>query len=186
MPTLTIGTSTGGTTNPVPGNHTYASNVRVSVQAVPNSGYTFNYWSSDAFIDTHTNPAVLYVTEDFYITAYFKPTGALYSNVTVSVVGQGATDPAVGNYPSTYELGSTLSVTATPASGWQYKHMKRNGTIWTEANPGEFLNLAETEGIEVDFEEGTPPPPPGPSILVPVVIGSILGIALLYFVLRKS
>lgn len=187
MPVLTIGTTTGGTTNPVPGRHTYASNIQVSVQAVPNSGYAFDYWGSDAFIDPHVNPARLYVTEDFYITAHFKPMGALYSNVTISVVGQGATDPAVGNYPSTYEIGSTLSVTATPtpASGWQYKHMKRNGAIWTDANPGEFLNLAETENIECVFEEGTTPPPT-PSILIPVVIGSILGITLLYFVLRKA
>lgn len=162
MPVLTIGTTSGGTTNPVPGGYTYPSNQQVSVQAIPNSGYTFDYWSSDAFIDPHANPARLYVTENFYITAHFKSIGSLYSNVTVSVVGQGATDPVVGNHPSTYELGSTLSVTATPtpASGWQYKRMKRNGTVWTEANPGEFANLAETEGIEVVFEETGPPPMP--------------------------
>ncbi len=187
MPVLTIGTSAGGTTNPVPGNHTYASNIAVSVQANPNSGYAFDYWASDAFIDPHANPAVLYVTEDFYITAHFKPSGTLYSNVTISVVGQGTTNPAIGNYPSTYELGSTLSMTATPASGWHLVIMRRNGVDWTSANPGEFLNLQATENIEVVFAQDQPPPNgPAPTTnIIPIILISVLGLAGLGYYLWK-
>lgn len=102
------------------------------------------------------------------------------SNVTITITGQGTTDKASAQYP----LGSDLYITATPASGWHYVKMKRNSVDWTTANPGEFLNLAETENIECVFEEGSPPP--GSSILILAVIGSIIGITLLYFILRKS
>lgn len=109
-----------------------------------------------------------------------------YSAVTVSIVGQGSTDPPVGTY--TYALGSILYVTATPNSGWRYDRMKRNGVDWTQNNPGEFLNLGSTELIEVAFTEGvTPPPSPRTSLLIPAIgIGLLVTVGIIWMATKKG
>lgn len=83
----------------------------------------------------------------------FNLNATQYANVTITITGGGTTDPSAGNYVHTWLLGSDLYVTAYPSSGWVYSEMKRNGAGWTTDNPGEFLNLAETELIEVVFVE---------------------------------
>ena len=114
------------------------------------------------------------------------------STVTITVTGQGTTDPAPGQH--SYDLGSTLYVTALSSAGWHYTKMKRNGVDWTTSNPGEFLNLATTEEIEVVFEQDTVPPPngggqPAPSgfpVLALVAIGVPLGLITLTYLLKKQ
>jgi len=76
------------------------------------------------------------------------------ATVTITVTGQGTTNPAAGVHTE-YNVGDTLNITATATIGWQYQKMRRNGVDWTTANPGEFLNLAATENIEVIFIQPT-------------------------------
>jgi hypothetical protein len=45
--TLTITTTDGGTTNPVPGTYTYSSGTVVSVTATPSTDYFFDHWELD-------------------------------------------------------------------------------------------------------------------------------------------
>lgn len=91
-----------------------------------------------------------------------------YCNLTISITGQGSTDPPAGNYPTTYMIGDTLYVTVTPSQDWRLDIMRRNGIDWTRSTPGEFLNLASTELIEVFFVEiGSPPTPPQPPTPTP-------------------
>lgn len=72
-----------------------------------------------------------------------------YSAVTISVSGQGTTSPAVGYYPSTYLVGSSLTITASPASGWSFDYMTRNGAT----APSMTLNsLGATEQVVVYFK----------------------------------
>jgi hypothetical protein len=77
-----------------------------------------------------------------------------YSDVTVSIVGSGTANITVGDHPSTFHVGENLYISATAADGWSYSGMKRNGAAWTSANPGGFLNLGQTESIEIDFTQG--------------------------------
>jgi uncharacterized membrane protein len=72
-----------------------------------------------------------------------------YSNVTITTVGDGTTEPA-GTYPYAL-LGGGLVVSARPAEGWYYDHMNRYGKEWTRSNPGVFLGLEKDEIIEVVF-----------------------------------
>ncbi len=129
-----------------------------------------------------------YISSTDYSTDIYLQVGAVtYSNVTITVMGQGTTDPATGNYPNSYELGTNLSVGANPASGWRYVKMRRNGIDATTANPGEFLNLQTTETIEVVFQEGTQPPPSGgiPMIVV-LPIAGIVTIGLLWWIIKNK
>ena len=125
---------------------------------------------------------------DFFMSATPPPPSV--SLVTVSVAGQGSTDPTVGEH--VYTLGSNLYVVGTAAAGWHCLKMRRNGADWTTANPGEFLNLAATESIEVVFEQDTTPPPngggePRPTWLyVAVPVGVLFAVVLGYYVLKKK
>jgi len=77
-----------------------------------------------------------------------------YSHVTISVQGQGTTtNPSPGDYQTTYLVGGSLTITATPASGWAFDYMTRNGAT----APSMTLNsLAATEQVVVYFKTGPP------------------------------
>lgn len=115
-----------------------------------------------------------------------------YSNVTITITGQGSTDPTPGEH--TYQLGTNLYVNATPATDWNYIHMKRNGSYWTNAYRGEFLNLAATESIEVVFElKPITPPPNGNGGGTPTVNNWVIPVAIIggllvasFLLLRKK
>jgi len=81
-----------------------------------------------------------------------------YVNITITVEGQGSTVPQAGNHPDTWMITENLYVTAYPSPGWRYDRMKRNGVEWTRDNPGELLNLGESELIEVVFVKEEEPP----------------------------
>jgi uncharacterized repeat protein (TIGR02543 family) len=68
--TLTIASSSGGTTDPSPGNYTYDSGTSVSVKAIANSGYSFSGWSGDA--SGTTNPLTVTMDGNKSITANFS------------------------------------------------------------------------------------------------------------------
>jgi hypothetical protein len=75
-----------------------------------------------------------------------------YSDVTILVSGQGTTVPAAGHYTTTYRVGDSLTITATPASGWAFDYMTRNGVI---APSMTLTSLAATENIVVYFKTGS-------------------------------
>lgn len=120
-------------------------------------------------------------TFDIYTDDWPEPSES-YSDVTLTVEGEGSTEPPAGSYPSTYPLGSTLYVQASPGPGWVYDHMNRNGQNWTSSNPGEFLNLQASELIEVVFVQSGAAPTPGAGIdPTAIAIGAAASIAALVF-----
>jgi len=68
--TLTIKESTGGTTNPSPGNHNYEYGTEVSIEAIPDSGYEFSNWRGD--VSDTTNPVKITMDSDKSVIASFK------------------------------------------------------------------------------------------------------------------
>ena len=72
--TLTIASSSGGTTNPSPGTYSYDSGTSVTITAIPNSGYTFSGWSGDA--SGTSNPLTITMNGNKSITANFSASQA--------------------------------------------------------------------------------------------------------------
>jgi hypothetical protein len=77
--TLTITATTGGTTNPAPGPHTYDEGAIVSVRALPNSGFQFDNWLLDTVNIGSTNPVDVTMNANHTLHAVFShippPTG---------------------------------------------------------------------------------------------------------------
>lgn len=108
------GTVSGGGTLDFP--KEYNSTVSRTISASPNTGYEFDKWSSG---DTSTSLSLVFshfnissnVTNREY-TAYFS---VLSYEIKTEVQGQGS----VGG-GGTYEYGSSVTLTATPADGYRF------------------------------------------------------------------
>lgn len=74
-----------------------------------------------------------------------------YSDVTISVSGQGTTVPAAGHYGTTYPQGGSLTITATPAPGWAFDYMTRNGATTSSMT---LTSLGALEQVVVYFKTG--------------------------------
>jgi len=71
--TLTLSAETGGTTDPVPGSHTYDVGTDVSLTAIPDSGYRFTGWTGDVLGGLeNVIPVTITMDSDKSITANFE------------------------------------------------------------------------------------------------------------------
>ncbi len=109
-----------------PGGTSYARGTVVTLAAVAAPGYTFAGWSGD-LIGTQDVAAVT-MNADTVITALFNPdTYALI----VDVSGFGSVSRAPDQ--ASYELGTTVQLTATPGAGWEFTGW--TGDVTTVMNP---------------------------------------------------
>jgi len=72
--TLTIQTTTGGTTNPSPGPYVHDEGTPVTVWAINYTNYEFNYWKLDGQ-PKYDNPYTVTMNSDHTLTAYFSYVG---------------------------------------------------------------------------------------------------------------
>ena len=112
-----------------PSTSTFTSGASVHLEAMPASGYRFNNWTGD--LSSTTNPTTIVIDCDKKITANFS---RMMHTLTMRVDGGGSTDPTVGNY--SYGEGTTVDITATPDSGWQFDSW--SGDV---ANPGSHTTV---------------------------------------------
>jgi uncharacterized delta-60 repeat protein len=110
--TLTISTETGGTTDPIPDTYTHFGGARVTVTAVPDSGYAFKEWSGDA--SGVENPVTIVMDRDKSLTANFVREYSL----TITAGEGGTTSPLPGSHG--YGEGATAVITAVPNSDYGF------------------------------------------------------------------
>jgi uncharacterized repeat protein (TIGR02543 family) len=145
--TLAISTSGSGSTSPAAGTYTYASGSTVRVTATPASGATFTGWSGAA---TGTaNSVTITMNGNKSLTANFSGTQVQRYALTIAVSGNGSTSPVAGSY--TYASGSTVRVTATPASGATFTGW--SGAATGIANPA-TITLSENKSLTANFSGG--------------------------------
>jgi len=126
---LTITIEGSGTTDPVPGIHSYAKGADVTVNATAAEGWQFKCWTQNSE-NTTTNPIKISVNRDTELKATFietsaqpapvppMPTPSSNYTLTVNTVGQGS----VARNPSkaSYSTGESIQLTATPATGYTF------------------------------------------------------------------
>jgi uncharacterized repeat protein (TIGR02543 family) len=129
--TISVNDPTMGTTNPAPNTYAYQEGTTATVTAKPNSGYKFDHWQLDA--ETHTdNPTTITMDKDYTLTAIFAetPTYTLTTVIQPDGAGTVTLNPPDGTYPE----GTTVTATATPASGYKFDHWLLDDVTRTE-NP---------------------------------------------------
>lgn len=124
-PLLSIHTSTGGTTDPAPGNKIYDLGAMVSVKALPESKSRFVEWSGDASdID---NPITITMDSDKFVIANF----VLQYVLTITSGKGGTTDPPPGTYKD--DFGKELSIKAIAETGYEFSQW--SGDVSGADNP---------------------------------------------------
>lgn len=114
--TLTTNVAGSGTISLNPPGGSYAGGAEVTLTAVPSPGFVFNGWSGD--VSSAANPATLVMDADKTVTATFTSVPPGQFTLMANVVGSGSVgfDPPGG----VYDVDTEVTVTATPASGYQF------------------------------------------------------------------
>jgi subtilisin family serine protease len=121
--TLSVGKQGQGNTSPAAGNHTYESGSQVTLSAVAASGWSFEKWVINGQNFTNSNVTIT-MNANVQATAVFTEDVVNYT-LTVGSQGQGTTNPASGTH--TFESGTQVTLSATPASGWSFDKWVING-----------------------------------------------------------
>ena len=148
--TLTITTTVGGTTCPMPGIHTYENGTTVSVKAFAYFGYQFSYWNIDLSSNSTANPLMITMNENHTIQAVF-----VAQNFTLTIIANsgGTTNPTLGNY--SYLQGTNVTVTATPDDGYQVGSWLLDGSPMGDSN-NITITMCSNHTIEVIFSKIVP------------------------------
>jgi hypothetical protein len=160
--TLTVSTQGQGSVALNPPGPTYPEGTMVTLTANAVAGWYFDHWTGA--LSGSTNPATLVMDADKTVTAVFLQ----YSyTLTVNVTGQGtvALNPPGGTYPS----GTTVTLTPTPAAGWQFDHWE--GALTGSANPATLV-MDGNKTVTAVFVQPPPTPPNAPSRLTAKAIGA--------------
>ncbi|GAB2867598.1 beta strand repeat-containing protein [Hymenobacter ruber] len=114
--TLTTATVGTGSVTKNPNAATYASGSSVTLTATAGAGYTFTGWSGDA--SGTANPMTVTMTANKTITATFTAVAPTTYTLTTATTGSGTVTKNPNQ--ATYSSGTTVSLTATPAAGYQF------------------------------------------------------------------
>ena len=121
---LTVAEGHGSVTKS-PDQASYNHGERVTVEAVPNAGYTFTNWTGD--LSGSTNPATLVMEADRSVAAGFALKG---HRLTVTAVGGSVTrSPAKAGY----NRGETVTLEAVPNTGYSFTNW--SGDLSGSTNP---------------------------------------------------
>jgi uncharacterized repeat protein (TIGR02543 family) len=132
--TYTVSTSSsptaGGTTS---GGGTYNPNTSATVTATPASGYQFLNWTEGGTAVSTNASYTFLVYANRTLVASFQSISYLTIN-TLSSPGSGGTTTGAGTYTS----GSIISVTATPATGYQFANWTEGGSVVSSSTSYSF------------------------------------------------
>jgi hypothetical protein len=148
---LTISASGSGSTDPAAG-VVYYEPGDVPVSASPASGWKFSNWILDGS-DAGTNPEYIVAMFDNHeLTAVFQeePPEEFY-DLRISISGSGTTNPPAG--VQTHLSGTTLTVSASPASGWKFSNWILDGSD-AGTNPNYLITMNADHELTAVFENG--------------------------------
>ena len=149
--TLTVNTAVGGTTN-LTGTMTYEEGAQVSLVAYANEGYTFTKWEFEDKTASTDNPLFITMTGDITVSPVFtEKTPEPTYTLTVNKEGQGTV--TVDPQADTYQRGTIVTLTATPADGWRFVQ-------WSDGDKGATHRIVITQDtiITATFVEDIPEP----------------------------
>jgi len=138
---LEVSSSEGGSVSIAAGNYPEGSNL--SIQAVPLADYNFSSWSGS--LSSTANPLEITLTQNLQLQANFV---LKQFELNVNVTGEGSVDQKLLNSGKSYEVGSQVELSATPATGWEFQQW--TGGIESTENPV-TINLTEAKEVTAVF-----------------------------------
>ena len=120
--------ASGGSVSPTSGTYDEADNV--TIIATPAQYYKFNGWAGDAS-GSSDHLTITMDSNKTIVASFVKLTYSVQTQVDPS--GGGTVDPSSG----TFEAGTHINITATPASGYRFDHW--GGSTTSTTNPLSLL-----------------------------------------------
>ncbi|MCE5249036.1 InlB B-repeat-containing protein [bacterium] len=150
--TLAVNTAEWGTTNPSAGAHTYDEGTEVTVTAIPSEGYRFAGWTGSVMNATNATTTVT-VTGNMTVVANFEkiPAGQYALTLAVNTESWGTTNPSAGVH--TYDDGTEVTITATPASGCRF--VSWTGDVANTTNASTTVSMNGNKTVVANFEQIT-------------------------------
>lgn len=143
---LNVTSSQGGSVDNEGG--AFNSGTRVTITAIPESGFEFTGWSDATYGDT--NPLTINLTSNTNITANFIK--RKYP-LTINIQGEGTVREEIvssgKSTPTEYNSGSVVRVTALPSNGWLFG--KWSGSVSSTLDQIE-LEIDDSKTLNVIFE----------------------------------
>ena len=136
-----VSSGEGGSVSISAGNYPEGSNL--SIQAVPLADYNFSNWSGS--LSSTANPLEITLTQNLQLQANFIKK---QFELNVSVTGEGSVDQKLLSSGKSYEVGSQVELSATPATGWKFEQW--TGGIESTENPV-TINLNEAKEVTAIF-----------------------------------
>ncbi|MCK9281924.1 MAG: ice-binding family protein, partial [Melioribacteraceae bacterium] len=137
----------GGTTS---GGGSFDSGSSVTVIAIPKTGYTFSNWIENGIIVSTDANYQFTITKNRTLVANFMEPLVKYSVVLSS-------NPLVGGTTSgggTFNSGSSVTVTATPKTGYTFSNWTENGII-VSTNANYQFTIAQDRTLVANFTAAT-------------------------------
>jgi hypothetical protein len=141
-----------GVTDPTSGNYVYDQIVNVPIKANPLTGWVFDHWLLDGVDIGNLNPYTLNMNANHTIQATFKQVQVVPTPKYVLTIsgpeGSGSTNPQPGSY--SYDKILTVTIQASPSSGWQFDHWLLDGKNIGAINPY-TLNMNANHTLKAIF-----------------------------------
>ncbi len=145
--TLTINAVNGSVTK-TPNQTSYASGAVVTLQAVPNTGYTFSGWSGD--LSGTTNPTTITMNGNKTVTASFTAVaGTTTYSLTVNAVNGSVTKTP---NQTSYSPGTVVTLQAVPSAGYSFSSW--SGDVTGTANPT-TITMNGNKSVTASFTANT-------------------------------
>ncbi len=140
--TLTVNVIGSGSVSPSDG--TYPENTAVELTATPAARWQFAGWSGA--LGGNLNPETVTMDADKTVVATFTEIPTPEYTLTVNVVGNGSVTPSSGTYPENTDV----TLTATPADGWQFAGW--GGALGSATDP-ETVSMDADKTVMATFTE---------------------------------
>jgi hypothetical protein len=151
---LTISSTAGGlVTAPGEGRFAYYAGRVVGLVATADVGYHFLNWTGDlvAIADVNAPSTTITISGDYSITANFEAIPHIqYSLSITSTAGGSVTTPGQGTF--TYDAGTTVSLVATPASGYRFVTWTGNVATLSCGCQSTTITMNGDYSIKANFE----------------------------------
>ncbi|KHF38720.1 InlB B-repeat-containing protein [Halalkalibacter okhensis] len=115
--TLSLGASEGGQIRKDQSGNQFKNGTKVNLTALPNPGWKFDRW--EGAISGTSGNATITMNENKNVRAVFSKEEPKNFNLSTTISGDG-TISGVRN--GSYTDGSTATITAVPAEGWEFDH----------------------------------------------------------------
>lgn len=154
---LTVNVVGEGTVTSDPNLTSYPPGSTVTLTANPGAGWTFGGWSGD--LTGSENPATLTMDAAKSVTATFVEA---VEGFTLHAETQGSGTVTVSPQKVTYDDGEVVTLTATPAAGWEFTGW--SGDLTGNENPA-TLTITKHSSVTAVFEQ-----PTGTRVVLPLVM----------------